>query len=90
MSGTPHPQEILDALELVTQRHKLKSGYRINNFFAIAVIGSESDLEKEARDGFRNVARLPSYVYIHNLKQLHLGNRVFHYALACGVYSIDE
>jgi len=87
MSRTPHPQEKLDALKVVTQPHRLHPDYHTDNYFAIATIDGQSDLEKKARDGFKDVDGLPHYVYIRETDQLLIGDKTVLYALVCGVYS---
>jgi hypothetical protein len=87
MSKTPYTQQELDALKVVTQPHRLHPDYHTDNFFAIATAEGQSDLEKKARDGFREMDSLPDYVYVPETKQLPVGDKIVNYALVCGVYS---
>ena len=87
MSRTPHLQEKLDALKVATQPHRFHPDYHADNYFAIATVDGQSDLEKKARDGFKDVDQLPDYVYIPETSQLPIGDKTVLYALVCGVYS---
>lgn len=86
MSKTPHTQERLDALRIITKQHRLHPNCSADNYFAIATADGLSDLEKKARDGFKN-ADLPEYIYIPETKQLPVNGQTILYALVCGVYS---
>ena len=79
-------QEKIDTLRIVDKPHRIHPDYSCDNYFAIATVKGVSDLEKKAREGFKEI-NLPDYVYIPEAKELKVGDSVVHYALVCGVYS---
>ncbi|MCK5449335.1 hypothetical protein KAI32_00550 [Candidatus Pacearchaeota archaeon] len=90
MKNTPHTQEELDALEVKTQQGALPPGYYANNHSLIATIYGQSNLEKKARNSFKNANKLPSYIHLQTEGTLSVGDKEVNYCLAYGVYPLKH
>lgn len=78
-------RERLEKIAVVTEPHRIHPDCITDNYFAVATADGEKDLERKAREGFLEIS-LPEYICLIDKKELKVGDRVVHYALAYGVY----